>query len=109
MALTMGERPQVAGYCVGWIVLDELHIQNVTVHPAHRGRGLGRLLLLRALEEGSARKARAALLEVRRSNLEALALYRALGFREMGTRKNYYSRPQEDAVLLEKDLIPAGT
>jgi ribosomal-protein-alanine N-acetyltransferase len=104
VALTTEVPPRVAGYCIAWIVLEHLQIQNLAVHPEHRRRGLGRLLLLRALEEGCQKGATAALLEVRRSNLAAQKLYRALGFHEAGTRREYYTRPREDALLFRKDL-----
>ena len=104
VALTAEAPSRVAGYCVAWIVFEHIHIQNVAVHPEHRRQGLGRLLLLRALEEGRARGAAAALLEVRRSNEAAQNLYRELGFFEAGTRRDYYSRPQEDALLFRKEL-----
>jgi ribosomal-protein-alanine N-acetyltransferase len=104
VALTTEAPARVAGYCVTWIVFEHLHIQNLAVHPEHRRRGLGRLILLRALEEGRARGATAALLEVRRSNEAAQNLYRELGFRETGRRRDYYSRPREDALVFRKEL-----
>ena len=104
VALTTGAPARVAGYCVVWIVFEQIHIQNLAVHPEHRRQGLGRLLLLRALEEGRACGAAAALLEVRRSNEAAQNLYRDLGFLETGTRRDYYSQPREDALLFRKEL-----
>lgn len=108
VALTIDPPVRVAGYCVAWIVFDHIHIQNLTVHPEHRRGGLGRRLLLRALEEGRTRGARAALLEVRRSNAAAQSLYRAVGFVEAGTRRAYYSQPREDALLFRKELRLSG-
>jgi ribosomal-protein-alanine N-acetyltransferase len=104
VALTTEAPARVAGYCVAWIVFEHIQIQNLAVHPEHRRQGLGRLLLLRALEEGRARGAGAALLEVRRSNEVAQKLYRKLGFLEAGTRGDYYSQPREDALLFRKEL-----
>ena len=104
VALTTETPARVAGYCVAWVVFEHLHIQNVAVHPEHRRQGLGRLLVLCALEEGRARGVAAALLEVRRSNEVAQKLYRKLGFLEAGTRRDYYSRPREDALLFRKEL-----
>lgn len=104
VALTTEAPPRVAGYCVAWIVFEHVHIQNLAVHPEHRRRGLGRFLLGQALDEGRSRGARAALLEVRRSNCAAQNLYRRLGFEETGTRREYYSQPQEDALIFRKEL-----
>jgi ribosomal-protein-alanine N-acetyltransferase len=105
VALTVERAPEVAGYCVVWFVLEHLHLQNLAVHPRHRRRGLGRALVLAALDVGLARGARTALLEVRRSNLAAQTLYRALGFRHTFDRKDYYSDPREDALLFERALV----
>ena len=104
VALTTEAPARVAGYCVAWVVFEHLHIQNLAVHPEHRRRGLGRFLVLQALEEGRSRGATSALLEVRRSNAAARDLYRTLGFEETGTRRDYYSRPREDALILRKEL-----
>lgn len=106
VALTIGVPARVAGYCIAWILFEHVHIQNVAVHPEHRRRGLGRLLLLQALEEGRVRGATSALLEVRPSNEAARRLYRALGFVETGRRREYYAGPREDALLLRKELGP---
>ena len=108
VALTKKTPPRVAGYCVAWILFEHVHIQNLAVHPSHRRGGLGRRLLERAIEEGRARGARAALLEVRRSNEAAQSLYRTLGFVEAGTRRQYYSQPSEDALLFRKELATAA-
>lgn len=104
VALTTETTSRVAGYCVVWIVFEHVHIQNLAVHPEHRRRGLGRFLVLQALEEGRSRGATSALLEVRGSNAAARSLYRTLGFEEMGTRPDYYSLPREDALTLRKEL-----
>jgi ribosomal-protein-alanine N-acetyltransferase len=95
---------RVAGYCIAWILFENVHVQNLAVHPAHRRKGLGRLLLLHAIDEGRNRGATAALLEVRRSNEAAQSLYRSLGFAEIGTRREYYSLPREDALLFRKEI-----
>lgn len=104
VALTLDEPPAVVGYCVAWVLFEQVHIQNVAVHPRHRRFGLARHLLERVLEDGANAGACSAQLEVRRSNATALKLYESLGFRVTGERVGYYSRPSEDAVLLSKEL-----
>ena len=104
VAMTLDEPQAVVGYCISWILFDQVYVQNVAVHPRHRRFGLGRHLLQRALAEAVDAGARSAQLEVRRSNTAALKLYETLGFRISGERKGYYSRPPEDAVLLSKEL-----
>jgi ribosomal-protein-alanine N-acetyltransferase len=104
VAVTAGSPPEVAGYCIAWFLFEHVHVQNLAVHPRHRRRGLARLFVVGALEEGRARGATAALLEVRRSNVAAQTLYRGLGFVEAGTRIAYYSKPREDALLFRREL-----
>jgi ribosomal-protein-alanine N-acetyltransferase len=99
--------PVVLGYCVFEVVLDELHVHNLAVDADQRGRGIGRALLALALRLGARRGARKALLEVRPSNWPALHLYRAMGFKGMAVRRDYYSHPREDALVLVKDDLGA--
>jgi [ribosomal protein S18]-alanine N-acetyltransferase len=73
------------------------------VRPEYRGGGLGRRLLAIALTLGERRGARVALLEVRASNRPAIELYRSMGFAPVAVRRNYYSQPSEDALVLRKD------
>ncbi len=96
----------VAAFCTIWVVLDEIHINNVAVRPEYRGQGAGRQLLDFILRLGASLGARRATLEVRRSNAAALKLYQNLGFRVEGTRRNYYSSPVEDALVLWLDPLP---
>ncbi len=88
------------GYCSFWIVLDEVHINNVAVLSAFTRRGVGTALVAYALEAGRQRGATAATLEVRRSNTAARNLYARLGFEERGVRHRYYSNPDDDALVL---------
>lgn len=103
---TSGPDP-VVGYVCLWIVADEVHVTNLAVHPAHRGRGIASRMLVAALVRRRALGARRALLEVRPANIEARRLYRSLGFREVGRRRNYYVDTGEDALLLEATLDAA--
>lgn len=90
----------VAGFAAYWRVLDEMHVNNLAVHPERRGRGLGRLLLGETLKAAHTMGIRRATLEVRRSNAPALRLYEGAGFRLTSIRPNYYSDPVEDALVL---------
>lgn len=90
----------VAGFCSFWLVLDELHINNLAVRAAYRRQGHGAALLQRVLDTGALRGARRATLEVRRSNEAAIRLYERLGFEIAATRPNYYVSPAEDALIL---------
>jgi ribosomal-protein-alanine N-acetyltransferase len=93
----------VAGFCAFWLVFDEIHINNVAMRPSLRGQGFGTALLHHVLAEAATLGARRATLEVRASNAGARRLYERLGFYVAGTRKNYYSHPVEDALILWRD------
>ncbi len=80
-------------------------VRVLAVRPDLRGRGIGMALLERAMKALYYRGARKVYLEVRKSNTAARALYLKAGFVETGTRRNYYMHPEEDAILMEKDLI----
>jgi [ribosomal protein S18]-alanine N-acetyltransferase len=88
------------GYIVYWVVVDEMHILNLAVHPRNRRHGIARELLAQALRQGRSLGAATAWLEVRPSNASARSLYAAFGFREVGRRRRYYEDTGEDAILL---------
>ena len=92
----------VAGFCAFWKVVDQIHINNLAIHPSCRRRGLGRQLLQRVLEEAAAQGAPHATLEVRRSNVPARRLYEDAGFELVGVRTSYYTNPIEDALILSR-------
>ena len=89
----------VLGYAVLSAVLDEGNLDNIAVAPEYRRRGVADALL--GALTGFGRECLALLtLEVRASNAPAIALYEKHGFAAVGRRKNYYSAPREDAVLM---------
>jgi [ribosomal protein S18]-alanine N-acetyltransferase len=93
-------RPSIAGYIVGRMGADELHINNVAVRESYRRRGIGRALLDLILEEGKRSRVPYAFLELRAGNFAALALYQEHGFRVTSRRSRYYSDPVEDALVM---------
>jgi [ribosomal protein S18]-alanine N-acetyltransferase len=94
----------VVGFIVFWLVHDEVHVLNIATALEARRRGVGRALMDAAVEAGRARGATLATLEVRRSNAPAIALYRELGYRQVGVRPNYYADEGEDAIVMVLDL-----
>ncbi len=94
----------LAGFVIFWVVVDEIHVLNVAVDPIRRRHGVARALMGELLDRGRACGLAVATLEVRRSNLAAIALYEGLGFRHVGLRKGYYSEEHEDALVMVLDL-----
>lgn len=92
----------VAGFCAFWKVVDQIHINNLAIHPDFRHRGLGARLLTHVLDEAARLGAPHATLEVRRSNEAARRLYGAAGFVSVGVRTSYYTNPIEDALILSR-------
>jgi ribosomal-protein-alanine N-acetyltransferase len=88
---------RVVAFVVAWHVADEIHLLNVATRVDRRRRGIGRALLGTLVAYAREAKARHVLLEVRRTNAPAMALYRAFGFFAMGVRARYYP-DDEDAV-----------
>lgn len=94
------------GYVCIRFFLDVTHVMDLAVIQEHRQKGVGGILLLEALRE--IKKARPdtehVTLEVRESNTAARKLYEKYGFRETGRRINYYSKPDEDGIIMGLDL-----
>ena len=99
----------VIAFCSFWLVLDEVHINNLAVRGDFRGRGVGTALLDHVIQAGASRGADRATLEVRRSNAPARRLYERLGFEVAATRPNYYVSPPEDALILWRGALKNDT
>jgi ribosomal-protein-alanine N-acetyltransferase len=93
--------PAVIGFFAGWIVEDELHVNNVASHRDYRRIGVGRSLMESAIDEARLRGGAQVVLEVRASNEAAQILYRELGFSLIGRRRDYYRLPTEDALVMK--------
>lgn len=89
---------ELVALACGWLVVDELHITLVAVHPDLRRRGLGRLVLSDLLQRAEGEGTRHATLEVAAANAAAQALYSRCGFRTAGVRRRYY-RDGDDALI----------
>ena len=92
------------GAAVGYVgcqtVLDEGYITNVAVSPACRRQGIGRALVRALVSHARSQGLTFVTLEARASNAPAIALYESAGFRRVGVRRNFYTAPIEDAVLM---------
>lgn len=93
----------VCGYVGSQTVLDETDMMNIAVHPDCRRKGIAAALITELVSRLKARGSRVLRLEVRETNFSAIALYEALGFTQLGLRKNYYRNPKENALILGKE------
>ena len=91
---------EVLGYVGLMHVLDEGYISNVAVSPDCRRQGIGAALIAELTRRAGRLELAFLTLEARASNAPAIRLYEKMGFRQVGRRKRYYQRPEEDAVLM---------
>ena len=101
--LVAEENGTVAGYIGSQTCGEESDVMNVAVHPDFRRRGIAEALVNALVAELKAIGSHCLTLEVRASNVPAIALYEKMGFSEIGRRKNYYRNPREDALILRKE------
>ena len=85
----------------------EAHVLNITVDPQYHRQGYGRLMMQQLMDDAKTLEVDTVLLEVRVSNLPAIALYASFGFNEIGVRKNYYPAKtgKEDALMFAKVML----
>ncbi|BAQ64943.1 ribosomal protein S18-alanine N-acetyltransferase [Geminocystis sp. NIES-3709] len=104
LTINFGENEKVIGLGCFWSIVDEAHLTILATHPNFQGRGFGKLMLAKLLEEAENRNLERATLEVGENNKKALNLYKQFGFKEAGRRKNYYKKTGEDALILWKNF-----
>lgn len=97
---------RVLGFIMVRSVAGEAEVLTIAVAEARRGRGYGRRLIEEALRRLYAEGAERVFLEVGESNPPALALYRRIGFQEVGRRKGYYADggPGGTALVMQLQL-----
>ena len=93
---------EMAAFAITQVVLDEATLFNIAVDPAYQRRGLGRVLLEHVIDEVEKLGVVTLWLEVRASNVAAIALYESVGFNEATIRRNYYPTTdgREDAIIM---------
>ncbi|MCH1424413.1 MAG: ribosomal protein S18-alanine N-acetyltransferase [Burkholderiales bacterium] len=97
---------KLIGYGVQMLILDEVHLLNLTVASDFQKKGMGKALLNFLIDDALEQQAKKMILEVRRTNLAAIFLYESFGFDQIGLRKNYYPAHlgREDAIVMEMVL-----
>jgi ribosomal-protein-alanine N-acetyltransferase len=98
----MMQREEIVGYAVVMVVLDEAHLLNISVAGPYQKQGLGRQLLAHLINHAKVNKMSNMYLEVRASNVAAIALYKKMGFMQTSLRRGYYAGEagREDAILM---------
>lgn len=94
----------LAGYMGMHIILDECYVTNVAVFHSFRRKGIGEALVKHCIRKSADENCSFISLEVRVSNTAAISLYEKLGFLAVGERKNFYSHPQENGLIMTKNL-----
>jgi ribosomal-protein-alanine N-acetyltransferase len=95
---------RVIGYIIYWKIQEEVQISNFALHPDFRGKGIGEAVMRRIIKAIQRDGGVYVFLEVRPSNLSARSLYNKLGFKVLGTKKDYYQSPLEDAIIMGRPL-----
>ncbi len=97
---------EIVGYAILMPAVDEVHLLDICIGVDYQRKGLGKKLLKDILALANELKFVRVLLEVRPSNVAAIALYRTMGFDEIGLRRGYYPAGQgrEDAIVMENKL-----
>ncbi len=95
---------QVIGYACLWHIDVQMEIANFAVSPHLRRKGIGRMMMKRVLGEARKKNCTNLILSVRESNLPAIRLYGDYGFVEVHRRRKYYRQPDEDAIIMVRNL-----
>jgi len=105
-SLVLKEDEKVIGFAILSVSTEESHLLNIGLTSTKRGLGLGKELLEKMIIAAEVMGSKEMFLEVRISNSVAIDLYKALDFKAIGLRKNYYrlENGREDAILMSKSL-----
>lgn len=96
---------KVIGFAALWLIIDEVDIINIAIHPDYRGIGASNLLMDGVINLCKEHKIPSITLEVRSNNEVAKNLYKKYGFKEEGIRKNYYGDNLDAIIMWKKDVL----
>jgi len=96
------ETKKLLGLCSAWLIIDELHITFLAVHPIHQRKGIGKFLLSDLIKRSKSLQINHIHLEVKDNNEDAKAFYKSMGFKTVGNRSNFY-KDGSDALILNKE------
>lgn len=95
---------RVVGFAGMMIIAEDAELLYIAVDNIYRKQGIGQYLLETVMQTARENQAYRILLEVRESNVSAVNIYDKNGFHKISLRKNYYSNPVENALIMEKCL-----
>ena len=95
---------KLLGLCSAWLVIDELHITCIAVHPVHQRKGLGKFLISDLIKRSNSLATNQIYLEVKDTNEPAKAFYKSMGFKIIGNRPRFY-KDGSDALIFLRQLI----
>ena len=91
---------KIVAYAAAFVSFEEAEVFKIAVTPELRGKGFGAKIFSELIKAVKKRGAKAITLEVRPSNIAAVRLYEKFGLKSVGQRKNYYTNPTEDALIM---------
>ena len=97
------ETKKLLGLCSAWLLIEELHITCIAVHPRHQRKGLGKLLISDLIKRSNSLITNQIYLEVKATNEPAKSFYKSMGFIIVGNRPNFY-KDGSDALIFTKQL-----
>ncbi len=106
MSFVIKDENKIIAFCIASKVLDECHLQNISVIDGFRNQGLGTYVIQILMGRAQIFGLRVIFLEVRESNKVAINFYKKLNFKEVGLREGYYKRDsgRESALLMSLTL-----
>ena len=104
VCLTAEKAGRIIGYVLSYTAADEAEIARIAVAEEFRRQGTARAILRELENVCSSKGVKKLLLDVRDSNREARAFYTDMGFQEDGIRRRFYENPQEDGILMSREL-----
>ena len=90
LCIGMFQKSNLIALGCGWLIIDEIHITAIAVHPNYQRRKLGEKIIIGLLRNAKIKGSKKAILEVSERNWPAIRLYNKLGFKTTGFRKNFY-------------------
>ena len=97
------ENQKLLGLCSAWLVIDEIQITSIAIHPSFQRKGLGKLLLSDLIKRTNSLLTNHIYLEVKDTNEPAKAFYKSMGFKIVGNRSDFY-KDGSNAIIFTKQI-----